>query len=69
MSDCLAAPVCSESVVGASGSSGCQQDSLAPASSEMLLHGLVLAQEDKARSCSRLCCGVTLALTPMLGWV
>lgn len=38
--------------LGASGSSGCQQGSLAPASSGVLLHGLALAWQDKARSCS-----------------
>lgn len=30
---------------------------------------MALAREDKARSCSRLCCGVAMALTPALGWV
>lgn len=63
VSVCLAAPVCSAGA-GTSGSSGYQQDSLALASSGVLLHGLALAQEDKARSCSRLCCG---GLGPRVG--
>lgn len=41
-----------------------QQLPPALASSGVLLHGLALAQEDKARSCSRLCCG---GLGPRVG--